>query len=336
MKEPRSPIAVLISDIHYNINTLPVADAALRQAIAKANELDVVLIVTGDLHDTKANLRAECVNAMLKTFSLADINPIILVGNHDLINEKDTSKHALEFLQGGYATVQKHCGGWGQAHLAAYHSDVEQLRSYLKTIPKGETVIMHQGLESSDTGDYIQDKSALKKEDVAGLRIISGHYHTRQTIALPDGGTWDYVGNPFTLTWGEAKDPEKGYQILYDDSSLKFVPTSLRKHIVVEMDVEDTMTGAPSLNVNDGDLLLIKLKGTKEELATFDKDRIAKNLGIKGTFRLDLIPLDTATERQESPQKEITKPALLDSLIDSTRNTSVEQRERIKKLWRNL
>ena len=56
MKKPRSPIAVLISDIHYNINTLPVADAALRQAIAKANELDVVLIVTGDLHDTKANL----------------------------------------------------------------------------------------------------------------------------------------------------------------------------------------------------------------------------------------------------------------------------------------
>ena len=64
-----NPVAILISDVHYNINTLKLADAAMQMAIDEANKLSVPLIVAGDLHDTKANLRGECVNAMLSTFS---------------------------------------------------------------------------------------------------------------------------------------------------------------------------------------------------------------------------------------------------------------------------
>ena len=77
------PIAVLISDVHYNLTTLPLADAAMRQAIAEANSLGVPLIVAGDLHDTKANLRGECVNAMIEAFAMLDHGCYILRGNHD-------------------------------------------------------------------------------------------------------------------------------------------------------------------------------------------------------------------------------------------------------------
>ena len=60
------PTAVLISDVHYSLQTLPLADKVMRMAIDKANSLGVPLIVAGDLHDTKANMRAECVNAMIR------------------------------------------------------------------------------------------------------------------------------------------------------------------------------------------------------------------------------------------------------------------------------
>ena len=79
-----NPRAVLISDVHYNLQTLPLADAAMRQAIQKANELQVPLIVAGDLHDTKANLRGECINAMLETFNTCEQDIYFLIGNHDL------------------------------------------------------------------------------------------------------------------------------------------------------------------------------------------------------------------------------------------------------------
>src|SRR5579862_1378127 len=90
-------LAVLVSDVHYNVHTLKLADAAMRMAIVKANKLEVPLIVAGDLHDTKANLRGECVNAMIETFKQCNKPPYIIVGNHDRINEK-SHEHSLNFL----------------------------------------------------------------------------------------------------------------------------------------------------------------------------------------------------------------------------------------------
>ena len=332
----KKPIAVLISDIHYNINTLPVADAALRQAIAKANQLNVSLIVAGDTHDTKANLRAECTNALIETFKQCNTTAYVLVGNHDKINEK-SEEHALNFLD-KYAVIinrfrdpKSHCNviasNW---ILCCYHHDADELRRQLRHNTT-RNIIMHQGITGSKSGDYIQDKSALSPADLAGRRVISGHYHTRQTIDLPDGGKFDYIGNPYTLNFAEANDPPKGFQVLYDDGSLEFVPTNLRKHVVIEMDgIKDI-----PYNYAPGDLIKVKLTARKEDLAVYTKERIAKMLNIDWGFRLDIIPLETSTETQET-RKETSKPEILDSLIDSTHNTSAEQKERIKKLWRNL
>jgi len=98
------PAAVLISDIHFSLPNLELASAALLRAQFKAALLKVPLVIAGDLMDTKANMRAEVVNKLIQLFSVKD-NPdtIILVGNHDLINEKGKS-HSLNFLK-PYTTV---------------------------------------------------------------------------------------------------------------------------------------------------------------------------------------------------------------------------------------
>ena len=49
-----NPIAVVMADLHFNINNIDVASTALSVAIDKANDLGVTLIIAGDLHDTKA------------------------------------------------------------------------------------------------------------------------------------------------------------------------------------------------------------------------------------------------------------------------------------------
>jgi len=323
------PVDVLISDIHYNLANLELADAALRQAIKKANDLEVQLIIAGDLHDTKANLRGECINAMIKTFEKAVKRPIVLVGNHDKINEKSV-EHSLNFLDGTYAEVinapLKTNGG---IYLIPYCHAPSTFVSYCMGIPKGSIVIAHQGIVGSNMGDYIQDKSAITRDDVAGLRVISGHYHSRQTIKLPDGGTWDYIGNPYTTSYGEANDPEKGFQILMDDGSLEFIATDLRAHRIWEL--------TPNLNCSmetysPGDLLWIKVRGTHEELGNITRNKVAQATGIE-YFRLDLIPNEAATQ---SPIFELSNDQLFDSLIDSLSNTSDTRKQRLKDLWKNL
>lgn len=332
-------IAVIISDVHYNLNTLEVADKAMRMAIAKANELDVHLVVSGDLHDSKANLRAECVNTMLSTFEKSIKTPIIVRGNHDQLHEKST-EHSLNFLFNDAIIIEKSMSlpMMPRLHFIPYQHDANTFRELLKAISKDRIILAHQGITNSSAGHYIQDKSAIRPEDVAGRRIISGHYHTRQTIKLPDGGQWDYVGNPFTLGFGEANDPQKGFQILYNDGSLEFVPTNLRKHVIHECTTDFmalNLAACPPAWVEKGDLLWVKVTGPKEKLTSMSKKEIANHCGffVGSDFKLDLIPLDTITEAPKA--KDQTQGEILDSLIDSLTNTSPERKERVKQLWKD-
>jgi DNA repair exonuclease SbcCD nuclease subunit len=323
------PIAVLISDIHYDLSTLPLADASTRMAITKANDLNVPLIVAGDLHNTKANLRGECVNAMIETFKLCNNRPYILIGNHDRINEK-AETHSLNFLS-GYANVIDRYSIFEQWQLMSYYHDPKQ---WLREVKTGH-VICHQGLVGSAMGDYIQDKSAITSQDVAGLRVISGHYHQRQTIPLPNGGTWDYIGNPYTLSFGEANDPEKGFQILYSDGSLEFVPTNLRKHVIIEHDfINNVWSSTPAYSGGGrNDIIWVKVTGTKEQISSFNKNTWCEEYGITRNIKLTFHPIEISS-------KNIVHTAssedLLDNVIDGMTNTSDECKTRLKDLWKNL
>ena len=321
------PIAVLISDVHYNLQTLNLADAAMRQAIHKANELGVPLIVAGDLHDTKANLRGECVNAMLETFKLCEQPPYVLVGNHDRIHEKSEA-HSLNFLSPRAIVVSGCHNLHGQFSLLAYQHDPKEYKWYLKNCVTEKLLICHQGLVSSHMGEYVQDHSAITKDDVKDFRVISGHYHTRQDIKTgrPQQGAvglWSYIGNPFTVSYGEANDPEKGFQILYDNGFLEFVPTNLRRHIVVNCTVQDYKSKIITAQADD--LLWLKFTGTVND--TISRREVAEFLGrdvFKMTF--DVVRPETKTIRTNQTQEQ-----LLDEMIDKLPNS-----DKLKSLWRGL
>lgn len=329
------PRAVVISDIHYNINTLAVADAALRQAVAKSNELKVPLIIAGDLHDTKANIRGECIKAMLQTLFLTTQAVYILRGNHDSINERSTD-HSLEFLThlSIVIDVPWYAPELG-VYLIPYHHDADALRAYLSTLPPDSTLIMHQGVSGSSAGEYIQDKSALTNDDAASFRVISGHYHTRQDIKTGTTGLWSYIGNPYTLNFGECKDPEKGFRVLMSDGHLEFVPTNLRKHVVIDIafnDLNDGLKIPHRAELND--IVLVKVRGLLSQLTHLDKKVVAERLGLQQAFRIDLIP--TENVRPLAVVKHTSNPELLDQLIDSSPDACIEQKTRLKALWKGL
>lgn len=334
------PIAVLISDIHYNINTLELADASLRQAINKANQLDIPLIVAGDLHDTKANLRGECITAMRETFKLCRNDCYVSVGNHDKINEKSEA-HSLDFLEGLVRIVNSPL--YTKAgYVFPYYSDSEKLINDMSGIAalkvnRKAVFILHQGLQNSNSGHYIQDKSAITKEDVAGFRVISGHYHTRQDIELPDNGKWSYIGNPYSLNFGEANDPTKGFQILMEDGLLEFVPTNLRRHRIITCGWDDRhkIFWGPILKILDNDILWIKVEGTKEQLQQVTKDWLRTQFEIPVDFKLDLIPIETETSKKQ-PKENLSQTQIFDNMIDSLTNTTDDRKLRLKSIWKGL
>lgn len=348
------PIAVLISDIHFNIHTLELAAASLLKAQFKANLLDVPLVIAGDLLDTKAIIRAEVANKLVQMLSVKDApDTIIMVGNHDLINEKG-KEHALNFLK-PYATIidcpQEGSLKGTRVLMIPYQSDPQVIINILsdEEYPSPPLVIMHQGVQGSLMGDYVVDKSALPKEVFENYRVISGHYHPRQDIRcgkkayviksdigsvitykpfLPkDIGLFSYIGNPYTLGFGEANDPEKGYQILNQDGTLDFAPTNLRKHVIYDLTIKDLNNGIVRHKIED--LVWLKIRGPKEEL---DKLEFSQTAGMFGTSKVDLIPTDKEVQPSDDADS-FTQAELLDFLIDDSAFSS-EAKIRLKDLWR--
>lgn len=328
------PVAVLISDIHFTVPTLELASASLLQAQYKALQLGVPLIIAGDILDTKAIIRAECANALMRLLIVQDApKTYIMVGNHDLCNEKG-SDHALNFLHGLCTKVVDRPMdlrlGDLDVMLVPYYSDAVKLKLLLEDEDNPRTLIMHQGVQTAYMGHYQQDKTSLPKEAFKDFRVISGHYHRRQDIKCGPPrkgavGLFSYIGNPYTLNFGESEDPEKGFQILHSDGLLEHVPTNLRKHVV--------FNNKPHCLINRQDLVWLKLSGSKTELDAFDKEQWGKDILGHSNYKLEKI----YPEAEKLP--EIVKPKkdseVLDALIDNT-GESTQDKESLKVLWRSL
>ena len=328
------PIAVLTSDIHYTPSTLDLAQESLHQALTKAEELKVPLIDMGDILDSKAIIRAECANALIDILSRTSVEVILIGGNHTLINSK-SMEHSLNFLRPYVTVVDKvKYNVELESYLVPYQDDAAQMQLILDRIPEGSRILTHTGVQTAYMGHYVQDTSSLPREAFANYRVISGHYHRAQDIKCgrPQTGAvglFSYVGNPYTLSFSEANDGPKGYQILTEDGILRMVPTNLRKHIVLERTTDNVLE--PVENYNHGDKVWLKVSGTRLELDKLNRHEIGETLFGQHDFKLDKICIDTV---KGTVLKGISTDAeILDNLIEST---SQENKPELKALWRRL
>lgn len=336
MSAQSNPIAVLISDIHFTVPTLELASTSLYAAFDKAEELGVPLVIAGDTLDSKAIIRGECMNRLIDIFGkyTFSVNSFILIGNHDLINEKG-SDHTLRFLEGLTTII----------NTPTYVAEIDSFLipymhnpSALDVIFGAECsrIIMHQGVQTANMGHYQQDKSSLPKYTFSNYRIISGHYHARQDIKCGRArknavGLFSYIGNPYTLSFGEANDLPKGFQILHENGLMTHVPLNLRKHVILERSIDSLYERID--NVNTGDLIWLKVSGTYSELEKLNKKEIGARLFGHSNFKLDKIYTDSP--KLETSSDKLTGEQIFDSLIDNT-NEKKEEKYALKTLWREV
>lgn len=290
------------------------------------------LIVAGDLHDTKAILRGECVKAIIDILRHATVSVYVLVGNHDKINER-SEEHSLEFLRPFSYVVDKPTNLPSIGYLIPYQHDTEKLKAILADAKLNchPRLIMHQGVSGAFMGEYVVDKTSLPPEAFKGFKVISGHYHRHQFIEIPNG-SWEYIGTPYTVTSAEAEDGPKGFQILNSDFTMTQVPLNLRKHVTVERTVETVLDPIPGLN--QGDILWIKVTGPYSKLEALSKKAIGlKHLGHQN-FKLDPIYTDGLAS-DEVEIKGLTDEQLIDKMIDETDEPAKEKRA-LKALWREV
>lgn len=322
------PVAVVISDIHFNMNNLEVATSALKSAIRKSKELNIPLVIAGDLHDTKANMRAEVVNRLLDLMPHGDTAEIfILCGNHDLVNEKSKDS-GLNYLDSLNTTIVDSPTVLNDnITMLPYYSDQEELKSVLSKIAKGSILIMHQGFLGAHMGDYIRDTSSISTKYIKDFIVISGHYHKHQKI-----GKLTYIGSPYTITFGEANDGDKGFLILNGDGTYTREVLNLRKHIIIERTTDNLYY--TSVETTEQDIVKLVVSGPYNELQKIDKKAVGEALIGHSNFRLDLVPTDSKPD-QVSHTKDMTDDKYMDSIIDSLESAD-DSKKRLKELYREI
>jgi DNA repair exonuclease SbcCD nuclease subunit len=322
------PLFVVISDIHFSLNNLSLASKALRAALKKAEDLNIPLVIAGDLQNDKDIIRGKVANELIDILKPAKIPVYILEGNHDKLNEKGV-EHGLNYLR-PYATILDHSISLLFNKIAVlfvpYQSDKDAFRQKVTQERDGRIVVCHQGFLGAAMGDYIQDKSSIDPSLMKDFIVISGHYHRHQTI-----GTVTYIGSPYTITFGEANDGPKGFLIVNEDGSFTREILNLRKHVVIECDVADLTHESQSLNKND--LIWLKIKGPQSDLIKIDKSELGMRLFGHTNYKLDKIVTDS--EKATIEVDKLTYAEIMDQLIDGVPD-SEEHKVKLKQLWRNL
>lgn len=320
---------VLISDLHFNEKTLRLASQSLRAAVKEAENLQVDLIIAGDLNDSKSIIRGEVANEIINILSHTDVTVSILVGNHDLLNEKG-NEHGLNYL-GPYARIidKPQYVEYLDVWMIPYQNSTEKMIATLDRIPTGAKIIMHQGVKEAFMGEYVQDKTSIDAEMFKDYKVLSGHYHQHQTV-----GTVTYIGTSYTVTSAEHADGPKGFLVVNDDHSFEQIRTNLRKHVMVNREIHTILD--PIHDLNPEDLLHLKVTGPQSELDALDKKVIGiHHLGHQN-FKFDPIPteiekFDTAQALGESENV----GDIMDLIIEQS-DEGPEQQTYLKGLWRDL
>jgi DNA repair exonuclease SbcCD nuclease subunit len=269
---------VALSDIHFNLQNMEPASQVLRQALALAKTEGVPLFIGGDVNDTKAVLRAETVESILKLFrEFNDVRVVILIGNHDLLNHNGT-RHSLEFLKllenVEIVDEPRILGRWG---LIPYIHNKEE---FIKRLDGMRTcgikkLLIHQGVQGALMSEYAFDESSVTLADFEGFDyIFSGHYHKWQWV----GDKFMYWGSPFTTRFDEADQRKYIHQVYAVDDVVKLhsVETDVRRHVQIEF--EDELKQVDKLDPRS--LVKVILRGEKAFVTAITKKQLQDLLGV--------------------------------------------------------
>lgn len=202
---------IIFSDLHLNEKTADIVFKevfpGLKQAVL--NDKDNLLVCLGDFYHLRYKIDVEIQNNVFDYFNdlkMNNIDVILLVGNHDQINEK--GDHALKpFSELSNVTVIENPCIYMNYIWLPYRKDKQILIDFLNLAPNSDVVFIHHGIQGFEKSNSIIDSDGINYSFHNFNNVICGHYHKRQNI-----GNVYYVGSPYQINAGEANQ-EKGYMV---------------------------------------------------------------------------------------------------------------------------
>lgn len=248
------PIVLLINDIHISKDNIPEFEKNWEEAIRVCRDNGINhIVIGGDLWLSRSSQTLSVLMAVRNALLIAtqsDIHVTIAEGNHCKVNQ--------EFVL-GYSHIFSEYPGVSvidcytiinisynvQLYVMSYFPEngsfVPRLNAMIaenldKT--KRNILYIHEGIRGGLAQPSDDELPASIFDDFDATLV--GHYHNRNKIK---GTNIEYIGSSRQHNFGE--DEEKGYTIIYDDGSYRFVKNEANiRYKVVDLNVDDINGGA--------------------------------------------------------------------------------------------
>lgn len=279
----RMPYALLVNDIHCGQDTIAEFNRNWREALGVCKEYGISLIILGgDMWQSRASQPLSVLRAVREIIEeICDINKIdllIVPGNHDKVDCEDyySYNHLFKGIEGLTVVDDKMVIKNDNFHLyllpyfpekGSSSKRIEELSEQLDS-NMVNILYCHQGIRGG-LGKPSDDElpSTLFK---SFRSVLVGHYHNRK-IVKPN---IEYIGSSRQHNYGE--DEDKGYTILFDNGTTKFVRNEVNtRYYTIEGAYDDFINGKIEFDpkyFNDERYRIRARVRTDQNTAEVDKD----------------------------------------------------------------
>lgn len=280
------PIALLMNDLHISKDNISEFEKNWGEALGICNEYQIKnLFIGGDVFTTRnvqylAPMLA--VQTCLRKAAYQNIKTTIAFGNHDcpvygkMTNWCDLYAYIakVEIIDDFYVFPFEDMA----LAMVSYFSEESVLPVKLaelddclkeKHIDFSKVILyLHAGVHGA-LGDFDIPNEIPQEPLLKYGRVLCSHYHNRTKIK---GTNIEYIGSSRAHTFGE--DEEKGYTVLYDNGSTKFIKNQVNvRYVTEDLDINKDLSEWKN---NYGSLYNVRLRihCKASEVETIDKDAL--------------------------------------------------------------
>ena len=300
----KQAIGILVNDVHLDKDNGELVKDIFRQLISLCREYNTNRIFCGgDVFTNRSGQPLQCLTdwkEILVMLSEEDIELHVIPGNHDKTDSDDEksyldvySEPCVNLYRSG---VRKFIDGCVVAFIP-YFKDDKWLAEYEKVLAQIEEnlidhdiddtwplfLITHSGFDGVVNNDGSRVSSIIKPSMFEDwTKVLIGHYHNASKLA----DNVIYTGSAYQNNYGE-NITDKGFTVIFDNGSTKFVPSKFPKYIKEVIDANDKETLMNLLEKYEGeefDHIRFVFTGKKVDLQKINIAEIQGKYGIDCKF----------------------------------------------------
>lgn len=292
------PVALALTDLHLHKDNIELVQGIVGQAmvIAKKNNIELILIL-GDIFESRKAQPLDVLRTfgkILELFKDSGIQVIAIPGNHCKVNYCSEDSYLSEYKFHPNVTIVNDVQYLKVTEtlnfcFIPYFDEKKKYGEYLQktvgVVDKSFLLFTHIGINGVNNNNEMITMNGVDRNLFnAFYKVYVGHFHNKSDV----GENIHYIGAALQSGFSETED--KGFTIIYEDGSAKFIKSKFKPYRSYKINLE--IMSFPEIKsfveekrklINE-EYVRIIFSGSKDKILSFPRNEYV-NSGLDLKFK---------------------------------------------------